>query len=522
MNYNDDYISESVRGKIGQILRKKNDEKHIKSNWKNSGIKHVKMDDIGNKKFDEIETAYKGMREATSYNQYKKHFKKFVNITGIPGEQIVITKVNLSSKNNVNSVDVWYAVSEKKVTLPKGTVLIHKSPYENLPHIKPFFRGKETRGYLYSNERVYFTLKKDIIKIATDNKAKTKLYPYTPNETITTAWIDPLLPSYSWSCVYIDTSYPIKCHRADKDSKDKAMKESVEFEESMVDEPVFDTLEEFMEYYGMEFAEDDSTDGELFEEGIKDNLKNLSGSIKEKVGKVSRKLSSDKNFNKVWDDMATYIKHKRKAIQHDKMKSGELETLKKHYKTISETNIYQRYLLSFKWICKFFGVDNGVTIDHLWFNEDKVVLDYNDFKAKKITLPADVGLIHTSPKSDLPELEPTFRSKAKGKYLYPSKRVFFSVGKKAVKPTKCGLEGQKTFKYRPKEDIKAVYIDPTYPEFKLGYCYIDTSFPIPVERLDKVKEMKESVDETMLLLYESEMNGEISKEELDYLLDSLT
>lgn len=515
MNHNDDYIKESVRGKIGQLTRTKDDGNTIKGDWKGSRIKTIKLTNIDDKKFSIIESAHEGMRKAESWNQYNKHFKTFADTIGMPSEQTVIAKVQLTSKKDTNTVKVRYAVSEKKVTLPKGTILIHKAPDPNLRHLKPFFKGKATKGYLYSNPRVYFTTKKDIIKIATDNKRETKLWTYTPDETITSAWIDPLLPTYSWSCVYIDTTYPIKCHRVDQNEN---MKESTYIEEdALTDEPTFNTLEEFMEFYGLEFAEDD----DIFNESTKEAIHNVSSSIKETLGTISRKIGGKKDFKKKWQSNSNLIKHKVREVNHDEMKKGDLDELKKHYKTVSDTSNYHKYLGSFKWICKFFGISNNATIDHLWFKDDSVVLDYNDSDPKKIILPADSELVHISPNENIKELEPTFKSKTKGKYMYPKKRVFFTIGKKTASKRNTGLEGQKTFKYHPKENIKTAFIDPSYPEFKKGYVYVDTSFPIPVERVDKSKAIKESVDETMLLLYESEMNGDISKDELNYLLDSL-
>ena len=59
----------------------------------------------------------------------------------------------------------------------------------------------------------------------------------------------------------------------------------------------------------------------------------------------------------------------------------------------------------------------------------------------KVHIPEDVYLVHVSPVKGIKELIPSFRSKVKGKYMYPSKRVFFTV-KGEISKNQAGLEGQ--------------------------------------------------------------------------------
>lgn len=133
--------------------------------------------------------------------------------------------------------------------------------------------------------------------------------------------------------------------------------------------------------------------------------------------------------------------------------------------------------------------DNSVIIENLVFNKNSDDKDQWQIAVKyskglvKVQIPEGVHLIHVSPVPGIKELVPTYRSKTKGKYLYPSKRVFFTVAKD-IKKNQAGLEGQKSNRYTPKSEIRNVYIDPTYSEFSTGAVYVDTESPIPVETVE--------------------------------------
>jgi hypothetical protein len=74
-----------------------------------------------------------------------------------------------------------------------------------------------------------------------------------------------------------------------------------------------------------------------------------------------------------------------------------------------------------------------VIIEHLLFQHDSkdpdqpiVALNYSRGLAK-VTLPEGIRLVHISPADNIQALQPSFRSKVKGKYMYPSKRIFFTI-----------------------------------------------------------------------------------------------
>lgn len=208
------------------------------------------------------------------------------------------------------------------------------------------------------------------------------------------------------------------------------------------------------------------------------------------IDDVKKKIVNTKELKDQWKKVADkFVKHKWiYRYINDKQK----EQLEKHYAILTDENCnYSTYKRSFKFICNFIGIPNtGVIIENMIIQKDNEDKDQYELALKyskglvKVNIPEGVNLIHVSNVKNIKELIPSFRSKTKGKYMYPSKRIFFTVTKD-IKPTQAGLEGQKTSRYTPKEHITQAYIDPTYSDFKSGAIYVETDRPIPVENFDR-------------------------------------
>lgn len=199
------------------------------------------------------------------------------------------------------------------------------------------------------------------------------------------------------------------------------------------------------------------------------------------------------NTKDLWDQWrkaaSSFVKHKwiyRYITEEQK------EQLEKHYANLcNEDTNYSTYKRSFNFICKFMGLPNDrVIIENMAFAKDKEDKDQWELALKyskgliKVKIPEGIRLIHVSPVAGISELIPAFRSKTKGKYMYPNKRVFFTVARD-IKAKQAGLEGKKTSRYTPKEKFTTAYIDPTYSDFSSGAIYIETERPIPVESYEK-------------------------------------
>lgn len=214
-----------------------------------------------------------------------------------------------------------------------------------------------------------------------------------------------------------------------------------------------------------------------YDESVVDDIKKKVQNTKEL--RVQWKAVADKFVKHVW--IKRYINEKQK------------EQLLKHYQNLTDENVsYNKYKSSFNFIAKFMGLPHDkIIIEDLKFvkdNKDKeqeiVSLRYSKGLAK-VTIPEGIRLIHVSPASDIKELNPAFRSKLKGRFMYPSKRCFFTVAKD-IQANHAGLEGKKLSRYTPKSEIRTAYIDPTYADFGSGSVYIETDVPIPVINFDNM------------------------------------
>ena len=218
------------------------------------------------------------------------------------------------------------------------------------------------------------------------------------------------------------------------------------------------------------------------------DLENIFESVKF-IDDIKKNMTNTKELREQWKKVADqFVKHKWiYRYINDKQK----EQLEKHYeKLTNEKTPYSIYKRSFNAICKFMGIPNDkVIIENMVFTMDKKDKDQWELALKyskglvKVSIPKGIRLIHISPVEGIKELIPSFRSKVKGKYMYPSKRIFFTIAKD-INSNKAGLEGQKTYRYTPKKDIDTAYIDPTYADFSSGAVYIEVDSPVPVETLE--------------------------------------
>lgn len=201
------------------------------------------------------------------------------------------------------------------------------------------------------------------------------------------------------------------------------------------------------------------------------------------------------NIKKHFTDIADLKKQWKKfadtMVQHEwifrYLDDKRMETCKKYYEMLVDDNVsYGNYKKAFKFFCSFMGLPYNKTIlENIVFTENKKDPDRCKVSVKyskglvKVNIPDDIELVHVSPVQGIKELIPTFRSKVKGKYMYPSKRCFFTV-KGTIRKNQAGLEKQKITSYKTKNHYNTAYIDPTYSKFKDGCVYIETESPIPV------------------------------------------
>lgn len=171
----------------------------------------------------------------------------------------------------------------------------------------------------------------------------------------------------------------------------------------------------------------------------------------ESLQDIKQKIMDLSDLKAQWKAVADkFVKHKWLYRYTDEIQKQRLQ---KHYEVLCnpESN-YSSYKRSFAFICKYMGLQTDkVIIENLCFQKDKkdkeqdiVAVKYSKGLAK-VKIPENIHLIHVSPADNITALNPSFRSKVQGKYMYPTKRCFFTVAKE-IKPTQAGLEHQKNNK----------------------------------------------------------------------------
>ena len=491
------FYTESLGRKINDYKQRKNNLSSLKKFWNKTAFKTIipkvyTTMNMSDNDYEQVKNAFIGMRkDGVSATEYMKHFMTVSRICNIPAQECIIRKYTLTkgTKPNKNHVRIEYQNAGTRLTIPSGYKLYHKSPIGNLKYLQPQIKGRSAKGHLYSTPRVYCSIHKDMGKSHADITKNSSCYTYEVQENIKYVYVDPLVPFHMTGAVYISTTHPINIKRIDElPVKKESTSEVTDIREMSSDEPSFASLEEFMEYYGLEYADDDmiteSTDKKQFKNDIK-------------------------NIMSMWKKAATGLKDKTIKKQIDIVKRRELT---KDLEEMNSSTVYSQYKRLYTKFCQFFGVSPDKTlIRHLYIGKDCATLEYSDGRVK-ITIPAGTRLQHVSPADNIDELKPSFKSKVKGAYMYSSPRVFFTIAKD-IPLNKAGLEGASLTKYTPTETIRTAYIDQACTTYKLGAVYVETKLPIKVKKIPMKDEktVKESA-EMKLSVYESEILGNIDNE----------
>ena len=128
---------------------------------------------------------------------------------------------------------------------------------------------------------------------------------------------------------------------------DDLVQESVDYDLG----PEFDNLEDFMEYYGLEFVEDD----EVYQEGIK-----------EKIGEITRSISGTKFLKDTWKKASENLKDE---ISEKDISNKDKKEIRSNYDIAKNSNNYTIYKKAFNWICKFFGIGKNSIIKKITVNK---------------------------------------------------------------------------------------------------------------------------------------------------------
>ena len=226
--------------------------------WKranqDSDKKSYKNTMLTDDEYEKVNDLLKTMTTEEDYGVYKKAFDKFCYFCHIVPRGVILYKYKLKKgKQDHHTLEVVYTYNTKRMKLPEDTKLYHMSKVAGIKALKPVFRGKAARGFLYDKPRIYFTIRKSMPKIWADYKSNEKMHMYQVKDNIRSVFVDPLLWGYASGACYIETNNEVKVEEIteDKATKDKEKGKVVTNESSIEEATNIDDLLDFVTECGL-------------------------------------------------------------------------------------------------------------------------------------------------------------------------------------------------------------------------------------------------------------------------------
>ena len=231
-------------------------------------------------------------------------------------------------------------------------------------------------------------------------------------------------------------------------------------------------------------------------------------SIKGKIGSSIRDKKDKKSVAKHWANHGT-MNHR--TYHSKKVTDKDFEDMVEAFNDAKKAKTYTEYKKHFARICRLFMIPmEGCIIQYYKFirgkkpDTNEVCVTWSNTR-QKIIIPQGSRLYHNSKNDNIKELTPFFKGKKERGFLYSSPRVYLTIRKDYPLQMLDLKANTKTTLYVVKENIRTAYVDPLVPGFKLGAVYVETQFPIKVEKVkpqqlddkkdNKSKNVKESVEE---------------------------
>lgn len=210
--------------------------------WKTSNQNHdlqkFYSNSVTDEEYDNLKDTIDTLKNEESYGVYRKAFNYLCNFCHIVPRGTIITKYELfkgdSGETNRNELRVEYSANTRKIHLPDDVHLYHTSTVDDLKELKPTFRGKAPKLYLYDRPRIYFSITNKMPKFLADLNPLAKTFKYRClDDSIRDVYVDPLVYSNLQGAVYVETDKPIPVEKpelADKvlDKVDDAKEEDLE------------------------------------------------------------------------------------------------------------------------------------------------------------------------------------------------------------------------------------------------------------------------------------------------------
>ena len=155
--------------------------------------------------------------------------------------------------------------------------------------------------------------------------------------------------------------------------------------------------------------------------------------------------------------------------------------LKYEYANLINPHItYDNYIKSFKNLCNDIRISPNSEIHEIQFNNHVLYIRYSSGELK-IKIPKGFILIHKSKSRKLKFITPNFRSGKLGYYMWPNKRIYFTIEKPLPSYLTAVQNDDEYYLYTSVNNYSEAYIDPSVTEFNYKAVYIKTNDPIKVK-----------------------------------------
>lgn len=212
---------------------------------------------------------------------------------------------------------------------------------------------------------------------------------------------------------------------------------------------------------------------EDYEKKVKEiKAKSSYGVLPDKISSIEKKRPE--SSKKKTESLKS--RHQSSEHFHGELDDITFEKFNRHYKICRTTDNYNEYKQHFKELCRILGCSPRSVIGKVSMQGKKISVDF-----RKDGIPANVEkgsiLYHTSDVKNISRLNGTFR--AKDGVLYPTKRVYFMVGKPG---SRYGIGNGDSNVYEYTGDVSKCYIDSELRGGKAVYIETETSIPVKMQK----------------------------------------
>ena len=217
-------------------------------------------------------------------------------------------------------------------------------------------------------------------------------------------------------------------------------------------------------------------------------------SILSSIVERTRKMADHKRHVSVWGT----TKNEPIVYENNNITDKDYNKIVSLIKSMKTDKVYPVYKKHFTSLCSILNIKPSVIIEYKYKKGEKdknwVYMRY-EHKNKTVDIPNGSGLYHMSPADNIKELKPQFRGKAPRNYFYATPRVYLTIKKDMAKgyaQFKGSQSDVQVTRYKVCENIRSAVLDDRIGNINSGAVYVETQFPIRVEKIKPEEENTKS------------------------------